>query len=250
MIWFITFPSRDRNELWVADIDGGNKRKLAQEPELATATWSVDDKRLIFFSSYADKPGKIYSVSPDGTDMQTFAGPADATMQSVMLTPDQKTLFVNAWKKGAREESIFRLPVNGSQPEKFVDNCGFAFDISPDGKYLLSLVSGGDHIGFYSVSIADKSCTMLVPGLVSFGLNIEKDGKSFLYAIPGSKDVTIYRQKWDAGKAVGTSQVALKLPFAFPLVTGGNAYDFSRDLATVVYARADGHADLYLLTQH
>jgi hypothetical protein len=96
---------------------------------------------------------------------------------------------------------------------------------------------------------ADRSCTRLVPGVVTFGLTIEKDGKSFLYALPGKKDVTVYRQTWEAGKAVGEPQVALKLQFAFPLVAGGNAYDFSRDLATVVYARPGGHADLYLLTQ-
>jgi serine/threonine protein kinase len=29
---------------------------------------------------------------------------------------------------------------------------------------------------------------------------------------------------------------------------GGNAYDISRDLTTVVYARDDAHADLYLLS--
>ena len=52
-----------------------------------------------------------------------------------------------------------------------------------------------------------------------------------------------------AGKPVGSPQVALKLPFAFPLISGGNAYDFSQDLATVVYARPNAHADLYLLTQ-
>ena len=97
--------------------------------------------------------------------------------------------------------------------------------------------------------MADRSCTRLVPDAVTFGLNIEKDRKSFLYAMPGKKDVTIYRQKWAAGKAVGEPQVAPKLPFAFPLIAGGTAYDFSRDLATVVYARPSGHADLYLLTQ-
>jgi hypothetical protein len=48
-------------------------------------------------------------------------------------------------------------------------------------------------------------------------------------------------------KAVGQPQVALKLPFSFPLTTGGNAYDFTRDLSTVVYARPGGHAELYYL---
>jgi len=139
--------------------------------------------------------------------------------------------------------------VEGSEPEKLTEECGFAFDVSPDGRYLLSLIAGGDKIGIYAVSLADRSCTRLVPGVVTFGLTIEKDGKSFLYALPGRKDVTVYRQKWEAGKPVGVPQVALKLPFAFPLVAGGNAYDFSRDLATVVYARPSGHADLYLLGQ-
>jgi hypothetical protein len=84
---------------------------------------------------------------------------------------------------------------------------------------------------------------------VTFGLVRAPDAKSFAYALPGKRDVTIYRQNWQAGKAVGSPQAVLKLPFAFPLVSGGNAYDFSEDLTTVVYARPNAHADLYLLTQ-
>jgi hypothetical protein len=113
----------------------------------------------------------------------------------------------------------------------------------------MSLISAGDRIGIYAFSMADKSFIVLVPGVVTFGVNLEKDEKSFLYAIPGKKDVTIYCQKWTAGKAVGTPQVAMKLPFAFPLVSGGNAYDFARDLSNIAYARPSGHADLYLLSQ-
>ena len=48
---------------------------------------------------------------------------------------------------------------------------------------------------------------------------------------------------------VGTPKVALMVPFTFPLTYTGNAYDFSRDLSTIVYARPGGHADLYLLSQ-
>ena len=75
------------------------------------------------------------------------------------------------------------------------------------------------------------------------------DGKSFLYAVPSRHDVTIYRQNWQHGELVGQPQVALKLPFAFPLLNAGNAYDFARDLSTVIYSRPSGHADLYLLSQ-
>jgi hypothetical protein len=47
-------------------------------------------------------------------------------------------------------------------------------------------------------------------------------GNSFLYAIPSRHDVTIYRQNWQAGQPIGQPQVALRLPFVFPLVSAGN----------------------------
>jgi len=76
------------------------------------------------------------------------------------------------------------------------------------------------------------------------------DGRSFLYAVSPRGALLIYRQLWKDGKVIGTPQVTLKVPFAFPLMyRGGNAYGFSRDLSTIVYARLGGHADLYLLSQ-
>jgi hypothetical protein len=48
---------------------------------------------------------------------------------------------------------------------------------------------------------------------------------------------------------IGAPQIALKVPFAFPLDHEGNAYYFSKDLSSIVYARPGGNADLYLLTQ-
>jgi serine/threonine protein kinase/Tol biopolymer transport system component len=247
-LMYITIPSRDRNELWVADIDGGNKTKLAQGPSLATATWAPDDATLAFFAEQEGQPTKFYTVKPDGSGMKTYTVPETLTVQSILWSTDQKTLFVNAAERGSKATSIWRESAEGSTLEKMVEDCGLAFEVGADGKYLLSWTSG-EKLGIYAVSIAEKSCAMVVPGVSTFGINGEQDGHSFLYAIPRSRDVTIYRQKWEDGKAVGQPQVALTLPFAFPLTSGGNAYDFSRDLTTVVYARPGGHADLYLLSE-
>ena len=77
-----------------------------------------------------------------------------------------------------------------------------------------------------------------------------RDGKAFFYSITSRGKVTVYRQAWKDGKNIGAPQVALKVPFIFPpFYAGGNAYDLSRDLSTIVYARPGGHADLYLLSQ-
>jgi hypothetical protein len=145
--------------------------------------------------------------------------------------------------------SVWKVNVDGSNPEKFVDNCGAVSDIDPGGQYLLGVLPFGEHTGIYEVSIPDRKCSPLLSGVVTENAFFARDGKSFLYAIASRGDVTIFRQPWRDGKLMGTPQVALKVPFAFPLDYYGNAYDLSRDLSTIVYARPSGQADLYLLSQ-
>jgi hypothetical protein len=84
----------------------------------------------------------------------------------------------------------------------------------------------------------------------TFFASFAGDGKSFLYAVASRGGVAVFRQPWREGKIIGEPEVALTLPFSFPLdYSNGNAYDFSGDLSTIVYARPGGHADLYLLSQ-
>ena len=61
----------------------------------------------------------------------------------------------------------------------------------------------------------------LLPGVAN-GAIFAPDGKSFLYAVAFRGEVAIYRQPWKDGRVIGTPQVALKLPFTFPLTYGGN----------------------------
>ena len=145
--------------------------------------------------------------------------------------------------------TVWKWNVDGANIEKFADNCGMVSDADPSGRYLLCVVISGEKPGIFEVSISDRKCIPLLPGVVTFSAIFARDGKSFLYAVASRGEVRIYRQLWKDGTLIGAPQVALKVPFAFPLYYGGNAYDFSRDLSTIVYARPGGHADLYLLSQ-
>jgi dipeptidyl aminopeptidase/acylaminoacyl peptidase len=246
---YITIPARDRNELWVEDIDGGNKVKIAPSGTLATATWASDNFHLSFVSEETGKPPQIHLVGADGSGMRTIEWTRGA-LQNVMWSPDMKALYLNNVESGnSRTYGMWRQSMDGGAPEKLTEDCGWAFETMPGGDYLLTEIATGDKLGIYEFSVAQRTCTPLVPGVVTFGLVRAPDGKSFSYAVPGPRDVAIYRQNWQNGKAVGTPQVALRLPFAFPLISAGNAYDFAEDLATVVYARPNAHADLYLLSQ-
>jgi serine/threonine protein kinase/Tol biopolymer transport system component len=241
---YLTAPSKDRTEIWVATVDGSNKVKLAASRSMATGYWAPDNFHLFFME---EEPNKPFAAAADGSGVHQIPWNG-GVIQNVLSSPDQKYIYLNSYDQGASRPTIWRANPGGSNLEKMTDECGHAFEASPDGRYLLTLLLG-ENGGISELSLADKKCAPLLPRVVTFGITLASDGKSFLYAVPSRSDVTIYRQPWRDGKLTGPTQVALKLPFAFPLLAGGNAYDFSRDLSTVVYARPGGEADLFLLSQ-
>src|ERR1700719_496625 len=249
LVMYITLPAPQRTELWVSNIDGGNKVKLAIGESLGTGTWAPDNFHLSFADSGTGAGDKAYIVGADGSGLRQLPRTLDGVQNSVW-SGDQKTIYVSGIEKRTPNPTIWTVNTDGSNPEKFVDNCGIVSDIDLSGKYLLSAVSWGDKTGIYEVSVTDRKCVSLLPGVITLSAVFARDGKSFLYAVGSRGEATIYRQPWKNGKNIGAPQVALKVPFAFSLThTSGNAYDFSRDLSTIVYARPGGHADLYLLSQ-
>jgi serine/threonine protein kinase/Tol biopolymer transport system component len=249
-VMYITLPAPQRNELWVSDIDGGNKAKIATGGELATATWASDSFHLSFFESAPSAADKAYIIGADGSGLRQLPPMGGMHIATVVWSHDQKSVYVSMPAGDQSTSDIWKWSVDGSNPEKFVDKCGLLTDADPAGQYLLGAQLFGERTGIYEVSIFDRKCIPLLPGVVTFGASFARDGESFLYAVASRGEVTIYRQLWQDGKLIGQPLIALKVPFAFPLdYHGGNAYDFSRDLSTIVYARPGGHADLYLLSR-
>jgi serine/threonine protein kinase/Tol biopolymer transport system component len=241
---YITAPSPDRSELWVANVDGSNRVRIASSKSLSTGAWAPDNFHLFFME---EDPNRPFAAAADGSGIHQIPWNGGVT-QDVLSSGDQKSIYINSFDQGASRPTIWRANADGSNLEKITDDCGHVFEVPPGGEYLLTLLLG-EKGGISELLLADKKCTSLLPGVVTFGINMASDGKSFMYAVPSRSDVTIYRQPWHDGKLTGPTQIGLKLPFAFPLLAGGNAYDFSRDLSTVIYARPGGQADLFLLSQ-
>ena len=164
-----------------------------------------------------------------------------------MEKPNPPTFHTSSLTSPSRP-TLWKANADGSNVQKFMDDACAVADAALDGKYLLGQVAQGEGVGIYEVSITDRKLVPLLPGVVTFGVRFAPDGKSFLYAVASGGQVTFYRQAWSDGKLIGKPQVALKLPFAFRLFYQGNAFDFSRDLSSIVYARPGGQADLYLLS--
>ena len=250
-VMYIMLRAPKRSELWVSDIDGRNKVKLATGEDLGTDNWAPDNFHLSFDESGVGAGAKVFIIGADGGGLRRLPWTGDRVYNSVWR-PDQKFLYVSALEKAGSGAmpTVWKWSVDGSNLEKFVENCCDAWAADPGGQYLLGAVQIGEKSGIYEVSISDRKCIPLLPGKATFTATFARDGKSFLYSVASSREVTIYRQPWKDGKIIGAPEVALKVPFAFPQdYAGGNAYDFSQDLSTIVYARPGGHQDLYLLSQ-
>ncbi|MGA8152634.1 MAG: protein kinase [Terriglobales bacterium] len=245
-VMYITIPEPGRSELWVSGVDGSNKIKLASAPDLSTGGWSPDSSHL-GFSENEPEEGHAYVIGADGSGRRQIQITA-RFIPSVVWGADEKSVYITAFSKNSTG-TTWRAASEDSPAETFVESCGLVSDGSPDGRYLSSAVITGDKIGIYQISVADRKCAELLPGVSTFAALYSPDGKSLLYAVASRGEVTIHRQPWHDGKLNGPDQVALKIPFAFSLDYGGNAYDFSRDLSTIVYARPGGQADLYLINQ-
>jgi len=244
-VMYVKLLGGDKNELWVSDLDGRNQLRLASAGKLETAGWSPDSSHVAFADLTAGG-SKGYVVGADGRGLRPIEA-VTGMIGMVVWSADSKSLYVSAIQ-GRTLATVWRANGDGSGAHIFLENCCYASGVSRDEKYLLAYVSNGDDVGIYQVSIADKKRTPLLPGVVTYMLWYAADGKSFLYAVESQGEVTIYRQGWRDGQLVGKPQIALKIPFAFRFSYNGNAYDFSRDLSSLVYSRPGGEADLYLLS--
>jgi serine/threonine protein kinase len=247
-VMYIKIPAWRRTELWVSDIDGKNKLKIATGESVETGTWASDNTRLSYLEVGGSLEAKAYIVRADGSGLRQVPGTGHTLIAKPVWGPDQKSVYLSSLENTEALPRIWNWSLNSLGTQELADKCSVVYDVDPEGRYLLGAWPWGESAGIYEVSISDRKCIPLITGIKTHNVTFARDGKSFLYTGASGEEVSIYRQGWKDGKLVGTAQVALRIPFAFPLESG-NAYDFSRDLSTIVYARRSTVADLYLLKQ-
>jgi hypothetical protein len=84
-------------------------------------------------------------------------------------------------EKDLTRETTWRMSGDGSNPEILAEGCGYAMDISADGKYLLTTFAASGKRGIGQISIGDGICTVLMPDLSTLMVRVAADGNSILY---------------------------------------------------------------------
>ncbi len=243
---YLTSPDADKSELWVADLNGEHRVRLATSGlGLETLAWSNDASKFVF----ADKTGSQFtlsSIDADGTHLQKLPWPDQFVGFAAWEPGDQSIILAGLDRNN--EEKNWRVFLNGAPPEFLYAGCGLATDYSADGKFFLGTIIWGEHAGIYQYSVADKKCTVLKTGIATYLVQFSKDHRAFQYSLAAHGETTIFRQPWHDGVMVGPPTPALKLPFALREDYEGNDFAVPPDLSAVIFARPGGNDDVYLLS--
>lgn len=233
--------SEQDSELWVSDIDGGNPVKLASVDQLVTGEWSPDGSQVSFSKNRPNGSAALV-VGVDGRGLRQFAELESPVVW--MVWPAKDVLYLSTFAGGY---GPWLSRADGSSPEQVVEGCCVVQDYDPGGKYLFGARWVGEGAGLYAVSLSDRRCLSLKPGVETLFVRAGRDGKSILYLVPGRSEMIVYRHPFRDGKLIGEAEVAARLPFTFPLEDYGTAYDFSRDLSHLVYSEIHGQSNIYRL---
>lgn len=124
-------------DLWVADIDGKNVRRLTTHEGAETNPHFSPDGKWIAFSGDYDGNVDVFAVPVEGGVPRRLTWhPGDDTARG--FTPDGKVMFISErFAVYTRLTQLFTVPLGGGYPTRLPLHRVTKAAFSPDGKYLV-----------------------------------------------------------------------------------------------------------------
>ena len=124
-------------DLWVADRDGKNAKRLTSDVGLESNPVFSPDGSLIAFSAQYDGNTDVYTIPVDGgTPTRVTYHPSPDVVRE--FTPDGKSVLFMSNRNvySNRHAQLFTVPLTGGMPTQLPIPWGFEACYSPDGKYI------------------------------------------------------------------------------------------------------------------
>ncbi len=123
-------------DLWVADRDGKNPKRLTTDLGVESNPAFSKDGKLLAFSAQYDGNTDIFTIPVEGgTPTRITTHPAADLCRG--FTPDGKILFSSPRTVYSnRHSQLWTVDVKGGMPDQLPIPWGFEASFSPDGKYI------------------------------------------------------------------------------------------------------------------
>src|SRR5262249_9183407 len=128
---------RYADDLWVADLDGKNVRRLTSDEGIeANPVFSPDGKTLAFSGQYEGNLD-IYTIPVTGGSPTRLTWHPSPDL-ALGFTPDGKEVLFSSPRhvSNNRYSQLFTVPLTGGMPTQLPIPHGFEASFSPDGEYI------------------------------------------------------------------------------------------------------------------
>jgi tricorn protease len=124
-------------DLWVADLNGKNPRRLTTDIGLESNPVFSPDGQIIAFSAQYDGNTDVYTIPlAGGTPTRLTTHPSPDIVRG--FTPDGKSVLFSSPRNvySNRYQQLFTVPLTGGMPTQLPIPWGFEAAYSPDGDYI------------------------------------------------------------------------------------------------------------------
>src|SRR5262245_20821998 len=124
-------------DLWVADLDGKNPRRLTTDLGVESHPVFSPDGQTIAFSAQYDGNTDAYTIPlSGGAPTRLTWHPANDTVRG--FTPDGKSVLFSSNRHvySTRHQQLFTVPLAGGMPNQLPIPWGFEAAYSPDGEHI------------------------------------------------------------------------------------------------------------------
>jgi eukaryotic-like serine/threonine-protein kinase len=237
-----------QEDLYIVKPDGTDLRRITDDaPKDRAAKWSPDGRRIAF---YSDRNGRyeIWSIDPEGSNLQQLTKTTGETVWYPVWSPDGQRLLAH----NSSGTSIFDL--RGALPSSEAETLppieeGLAFGAmawSPDGKWLAGpgyrnheLLPG---VWFYSL---EERNYVKAPDLGGSGLTRQGDDAARASWMPDSRTLIISAR----GRLVAVDRVTLEVKEIFrPIGYGASDPSVTADGKMIFFSALRVEGDIWMAT--
>jgi TolB protein len=156
--------------------DGSNLRQLTPPGYDDSMVNTSSDGRYIVFQSTRSGGSNIWRMDSDGGDVVQLT--SDGNSYQPFISPDNRYVY---FKSFGDNSGLWRVPIDGGQPDRLTDWEVSYFSLSPDGKKIAGAV--GSKLAIFSADggLPEKQFDLPRFGTLSGNTRWSPDGKTIAY---------------------------------------------------------------------
>ncbi|MFN7926839.1 MAG: winged helix-turn-helix domain-containing protein [Blastocatellia bacterium] len=124
-------------DIWLMDRDGNNQKQLSVSPNKDMTPVVTTDDRYIVYISYQGRTPHIVRMEMDGSNPKQLTNGLGEILPSI--SPDGQWVVYTGYN--GSQQAIFKVSIDGGTPVQITEGNYLRAQYSPDGKWLLCVVS-------------------------------------------------------------------------------------------------------------